>query len=42
MNDLFTPVSRDERQEECVKAWLKNKGRGTIEACTGFGDVSPN
>lgn len=37
MRDLFTPLTRDERQEECKKAWLSNKGKGTIEACTGFG-----
>ena len=37
MKDLFTPVTRDERQEQCKRAWLLHKGRGTIEACTGFG-----
>ena len=37
MKDLFTPVTRDERQEQCKRAWLLNKGKGTIEACTGFG-----
>ena len=37
MRDMFAPVTRDERQDECKKAWLSNKGRGTIEACTGFG-----
>lgn len=35
MRDLFTLPTRDERQEECKKAWLLNKGKGTIEACTG-------
>lgn len=29
--------SRDLRQEQCVRAWLKSKGRGTIVASTGFG-----
>lgn len=37
MRDLFAPVTRDQRQDECRKAWLSHKGRGTIEACTGFG-----
>lgn len=37
MKDLFAPVTRDERQEECKRAWLLHKGKGTIEACTGFG-----
>lgn len=37
MKDLFTPITRDERQEQCKKAWILNKGKGTIEACTGFG-----
>lgn len=40
MRDMFAPVTRDERQDECKKAWLSNKGRGTIEACTGFGFVA--
>lgn len=35
--DLFTPISRDDRQKECLKAWVKHKCVGTIEACTGFG-----
>lgn len=29
--------SRDLRQEQCVKAWFKSKGCGTIVASTGFG-----
>lgn len=37
MKDLFTPVTRDKRQEESVKKWIKSKGRGTIVACTGYG-----
>ena len=37
MKDLFTPVTRDERQEESVKKWIKSKGKGTIVACTGYG-----
>lgn len=35
MKDLFTPLTRDERQKESLKAWLRNKGRGCIEGCTG-------
>lgn len=30
-------MTRTERQQECVKRWIKNKGKGTIEAGTGFG-----
>ena len=37
MKDLFAPLTRDERQEESLKAWLHNKGKGCVEACTGFG-----
>ena len=37
MKDLFTPLTRDERQEESLRAWLKNKGRGCVEGCTGYG-----
>lgn len=37
MRDLFEPLSRDERQRECIQNWIKNKCKGTIEACTGFG-----
>ena len=37
MKDLFTPLTRDERQEESLRAWLNNKGKGCIEACTGYG-----
>lgn len=35
--DLFTPVSRDVRQNEAVNKWIKAKGKGTVVACTGFG-----
>lgn len=35
--DLFTPVSRDVRQNEAVNKWIKAKGKGTIVACTSFG-----
>ena len=35
MKDLFTPLTRDERQEQSKKAWLQNKGRGCIIGCTG-------
>lgn len=37
MKDLFTPLTRDERQEESVHKWLKAKGKATIVAGTGFG-----
>lgn len=37
MKDLFTPLTRDERQEESLRAWLNNKGKGCIEGCTGYG-----
>lgn len=37
MKDLFDPISRDERQQQCVSKWIKNGGKATIEACTGFG-----
>jgi len=39
VTDLFTPVTRDERQEQAKRAWLVNKGRGTIVGCTGIGFV---
>lgn len=37
MKDLFTPLTRDERQEESMRKWLQSKGCGTIVACTGYG-----
>lgn len=37
IQDLFTPCTRDQRQEESKVKWVKNKCKGTIEACTGFG-----
>lgn len=40
MKDLFTPLTRDERQEESLRAWLNNKGKGCIEACTGYGKTN--
>lgn len=30
-------VTRDERQKQCLKNWLKFKGAATVVACTGFG-----
>lgn len=30
-------ISRDERQAQALKAWIKSKGRGTIVAATGVG-----
>ena len=37
MKDLFTPLTRDERQAESLKSWLRNNGKGCIEGCTGYG-----
>lgn len=37
MRDLFTPVTRDERQEQSVNKWLQNKGKATVVAATGVG-----
>lgn len=37
MKDLFTPLTRDERQEESVRKWLRAKGRATVVAGTGVG-----
>jgi superfamily II DNA or RNA helicase len=37
MKDLFTPLTRDERQEESLRKWLQAKGKGTVIACTGYG-----
>lgn len=35
--ELFHKITRDERQEECRKKWIKNRCLGTIVAGTGFG-----
>lgn len=37
MRDLFEPLTRDERQQECIQNWVKNKCKAVIEAATGFG-----
>lgn len=37
MKDLFTPLTRDERQDESVRKWLQNKGKGCLECATGYG-----
>lgn len=37
MKDLFTPLTRDERQEKSVKKWLQAKGKASIVAATGVG-----
>ena len=37
MRDLFTPLTRDERQDEAVRKWIKAKGKATVVAGTGFG-----
>ena len=39
MHDLFEPISRDERQAQALRAWIKAKGHGTIVGCTGFGFI---
>ena len=30
-------MTRTERQQEAVKHWIANKGKGTIEGATGIG-----
>ena len=30
-------MTRTERQQEAIRCWIKAKGRGTVEGCTGFG-----
>ena len=35
--ELFTPYTRDERQEMCMKNWFKHRGKGCIVAPTGLG-----
>lgn len=30
-------MTRTERQQEAVRHWIKAKGKGSIEAATGFG-----
>ena len=30
-------MTRTERQQESVKKWLANKGKGTIVGATGYG-----
>lgn len=34
---LSNPVTRDERQDESVRKWLKAKGKATVVAATGVG-----
>lgn len=34
---MFAPITRDERQQQCIRRWYKAKGKAVIEACTGFG-----
>ena len=33
-------MTRTERQQEAVRKWLKSKGKGSIEAATGFGKTN--
>lgn len=35
--ELFKPLTRTERQKECLRAWVKHKCIGSIVATTGFG-----
>lgn len=37
MVDLFGPVTRDERQAQCIENWVKHKGKATVVGATGFG-----
>ena len=30
-------MTRTERQQESVRCWVNNKGKGTVEGCTGVG-----
>ena len=30
-------MTRTERQQEAIKCWIKSKGKGSVEGCTGFG-----
>lgn len=30
-------MTRTERQQEAVRRWISHKGKGSIEAATGFG-----
>ena len=37
LNNLFTPLTRDQRQDEAIKKWIESGGKGTIVAATAFG-----
>ena len=37
MADLFGPITRDERQAQCIENWVKHKGKATVVGATGFG-----
>ena len=37
LNNLFTPLTREQRQLEAIKKWIKAKGAATIVAATGVG-----
>lgn len=37
LNNLFNPVTRDQRQNESVDKWMKFKGRASVVAATGTG-----
>lgn len=32
-------MTRTERQQEAVRKWIKNSGKGTFEFPTGFGSL---
>ena len=33
-------MTRTERQQEAVRCWVRAKGKGSIEAATGFGKTN--
>ena len=35
--ELFTPLTRTQRQKESLRCWIQNKCKGAIVATTGFG-----
>lgn len=42
MKNLFTPLTRDERQEEARVKWIKNKCKGCLVMPTGVGFQKKN
>lgn len=39
LNNLFSPITRDQRQNESVDKWMKFKGRASVVAATGTGFI---